>query len=148
MHYRCFGAAWTVEEESLVILNYVFADDEKMAREKVGGGGKSARRDDARLMGIYTSIRNVQKNEDWNKRSRLHLFGIRKSPWKKVKPGWYIVRSRKHYPFYISAVHVKLFSTWIIHTAVCENQNDVSNFIQRVNRTHHIKLVESLFKDQ
>lgn len=42
----------------------------------------------------------------------------------------------------VSAVHVKRFSTWLIHTAVCENPKDVSDFIQKVNRTHHIKLRE------
>ncbi|MCO7125312.1 hypothetical protein NIE88_05975 [Sporolactobacillus shoreicorticis] len=144
LHYRWFSAEWTVEEEKLVILNYAFADDEKTAREKVGGGGESVRRDDAHLKEIYASIRNRQSDEDWNKRSKIHTFRVWESPWKKMKPGWYIVRSRKHFPFYISAVHVRLLSTWLVHTAVCENQKEVVAFIHRVNQTHHIKLVDSL----
>ncbi|MFT8390821.1 MAG: hypothetical protein ABF683_06015 [Sporolactobacillus sp.] len=148
LYYRWFGAEWTVNEEHLVILNYAFADDEKTARKKVGGDGESARRDDARLREIYTAIRNTQSDADWNKRSRIHTFGVQESPWKKMKPGWYIVRSRKQFPLYISSVHVRLFSTWLVHTAVCENQKQVAAFIQKVNQTHHIKLVESLSQEE
>ncbi|MFT9427824.1 MAG: hypothetical protein ABF586_11730 [Sporolactobacillus sp.] len=148
LHYRWFGAEWTVEKENLLILNYAFSDDERTAREKVVGSGESARRDDARLREIYTSIRNTQSDENWNKRTRIHTFGVRESPWKKMKPGWYIVRSRKQFPLYISAVHVRLISTWLVHTAVCENQKEVAAFIHRVNQTHHVKLVDSLSKDE
>lgn len=147
LHYRWFGAEWTIEEENLVILNYAFADDERTARAKIGGG-ESIQRDNTRLREIYTSIRNRQSDADWNKRSRIHTLGVRESPWKKLKPGWYIVRSRKQFPFYISSVHVRLFSTWLVHTAVCENQKEVAAFIQRVNQTHHIKLIESLSKGE
>ncbi|GGL54872.1 hypothetical protein [Sporolactobacillus putidus] len=141
LRYRWFGAVWKVRAETTILLRYAFADNEEVAKAKIQSG-ESAKRDDAHLEEIYKFIRNTQKDEDWGKRSRLHLFGVRESPWKKMKPGWYIVRSRKQYPLYISAVHVKRFSTWLNHTAVCENQKDVSDFIQKVNRTHHIKLLE------
>lgn len=146
LHYRWFGAAWTVDAEEIIVTSYAFADNEKAVRAKIRNGAP-ARRDDAHLQEIYAFIRKTQKDEDWGKRSRLRLFGVRESPWKKMKPGWYVVRSRKHYPLYISAVHVKRFSTWLVHTAVCENREDVADFIQKVNQSHRIKLLEAFPKN-
>lgn len=140
---RWFYAQWMLREGKYVIVNYGFADKEKEAQAKIPFSG-SVQRDDAHLKQIYSAIRAIQKEKDWTKKSRLHLFGVRHSPWRKVKPGWYIIRSRNQYPLYLSAVHVKRFSVWLVHAAVCENQNEVSDFIRQVNAAHHVQLRETI----
>lgn len=149
LSYRWFYAKWIVKEGRPVILGYGFADSEHEALTLIrSGDAKSMRPDHRHLKTMYLDIRSIQRDQDWHRKSRLRIFGVRNSPWRKVKPGWYIVQSRQQFPLYISAVHVKRFSAWLIHADVAENKQEVSQFVRRVNETHHIQLSEILSNGQ
>ncbi|MED1469208.1 hypothetical protein [Bacillus salipaludis] len=54
--------------------------------------------------------------------------------------GWYILRSRKTYPCYVSAIQKKNFSILLEHVSVCETEGHLNEFLAKVNQEHNIQL--------
>lgn len=143
LSYRCFGCTWVVRGSVRKITGYWFADSQDEVKAKAGKAGqltgmRLARCADVKEM--YDEIRRQQALQDWGKRSRLSIKLILKDPWRSVKPGWYVLRSREPYPNYVSAIRKGRWFAWIEHVAVCETEQDLHSFISAVNTEHRIQL--------
>ncbi len=143
LSYRWFGCAWMVDGSLTVIIGFWFADSqyevEKMSKRD-GQLQKACLANANEVKEMYDEIRRQQALQDWEKRSRLKWMTVFRNPWRSVKSGWYIIRSRKEFPYYVSAIYKGRCFAWIEHVSVCENEDDLHSFIKKVNQHHQIQL--------
>lgn len=92
------------------------------------------------LIDIYRSIRNKQQEQDWETRQRLPVMTAFKKPWKNTPEGWYVLRSRETFPLHLSIVQKTKYSVWLEHSAVCENEAELTACITRAAQTHNLQL--------
>jgi hypothetical protein len=143
LEYKWFGALWTIEDAQQIVVGYWFGHRRNDITQKVNELGVTTWNeviDIENINGIYNSIREKQKEMDWTHRARLPLYTNFKLPWKHVLPGWYLIRSRNQYPLHVSAVQRKRYFIWLEHAAICENEKDLMDFLQKVNQEHQIEL--------
>lgn len=140
LKYRWFGAVWRYQGSLKIVIGYWFGDSESEIRKQTQFYGHTHYCGTNDLQEVYSTIREIQKEQDWKQRSRLSFFTLFKSPWRNVKLGWYILRSRKTYPFYVSAIQKKNFYIWLEHVSVCETEEHLNEFISKVNQEHNIQL--------
>lgn len=143
LSYRWFGCTWTVHGSTWVMTDYWFADTRQeielyARRRRQSANTRFA--NPASVKEMYEEIRRQQAQQDWEKRSRLSFKLIVKDPWRSVKAGWYILCSRNEYPNYVSAIRKGRWFAWIEHVAVCENEQDLKTFVNKVNTSHQIEL--------
>ncbi len=143
LSYRWFGAVWKYKGNHRMVLGFWFGDNIQDIIQQANDAGwhsfvHSNEREGTRS--VYDHIRNQQKQQDWDKRSRLPLRTAFKKPWKDVKEGWYVIRSRSVYPLYVSAVYRRKYSVWVEHVGICEDQVDLDHFIEQVNQEHKMNL--------
>jgi hypothetical protein len=140
LKYRWLGAIWRYQGSLRIVMGYWFGESESEIRKQIQFYGQTHSCDTKDLQEVYSTIQDLQKEQAWKQRSRLSIFAIFKSPWKDVKSGWYILRSRKNYPFYVSAIQKKKFSIWLEHVSVCETEEHLNEFLAKVNQEHNIQL--------
>ncbi|MGG3466363.1 hypothetical protein ABES02_02190 [Neobacillus pocheonensis] len=140
LKYRWFGAIWKYQGSLKIVMGYWFGDSASEIRKQIQLYGHTHSCETKDLQEVYSTIRDLQKEQDWKQRSRLSIFAIFKSPWKDVKSGWYILRSRKTYPCYVSAIQKKKLSIWLEHVSVCETEEHLNEFLAKVNQEHNIQL--------
>ena len=138
--YRWFGAIWRYQGSLKIVMGYWFGDSQSEIRKQIQFYGQTHSCDTKNLQEVYSTIRDLQNEQDWKQRPRLSIFAIFKSPWKDLKSGWYILRSRKTYPFYVSAIQKRNFSIWLEHVSVCETEEHLKEFLAKVNQEHNIQL--------
>lgn len=138
-----FGVLWKQENNRFpVIVGYWFAKDKfELTQNAIMSGYAewSEAWDHDVIMNMYRSIRKRQQEQDWERRSRLSIGTIFKSPWRQIPPGFYVVKSRNAFPLHASAVCKKTFFVWLEHTAVCESELDLQAFVRRVQQEHRIE---------
>jgi hypothetical protein len=143
LRYRWFGAVWKCKGNYQIVLGFWFGDNQqeivKQARDARWTSFIDSKDSEA-IRSVYKHVRYVQREHDWDKRSRLALHTAFTRPWKDVSPGWYVIRSHSHFPFYIAAVRKKKIFIWLEHVSVCEAEGDVDCFLERVNQVHGIEL--------
>jgi hypothetical protein len=146
MRYRMFGAVWKSVDGKKFILNYWFGDSEDDIQCDVKKAGyvefKLSNLED--IKEVYQSIRLEQELQNWFKRRKLPILTIWKKPWKNLRKGWYVLKSTKGFPMVLTCVQKKQFSIWIEHIQVCETEEDISTFLNLVNREHSIKLITEM----
>jgi hypothetical protein len=140
LQYRWFGAVWKLQGSVKIVCGYWFGNSESDVRNQARIYGSLQNVSTEHLQDVYSSIRKIQNEKDWKQRSRLPFFSLFTSPWKGVDSGWYIIRSRETYPFYVSAIRKKRFSVWLEHVSICENRQNFDEFVAKVNREHDIQL--------
>jgi hypothetical protein len=143
LSYRWFGVVWRWEGELQFVLGYWFADNRNELVKQVKDKGWTDYvqvRNKAQIQSIYHEIRTEQKRQDWEKRSQLPLLSTLRKPWREMKPGWYIHRSRSEFPLVATCIERKKFAVWIEHVSVCEHSADVDDFIRMINLKHGIQL--------
>lgn len=62
-----------------------FGDSASEIRKQTQFYGHTHSCDTKDLQEVYSTIRDLQKEQDWKQRSRLSIFAIFKIPWKDVK---------------------------------------------------------------
>jgi hypothetical protein len=146
LSYRWFGAVWTLNNElQQLVRGYWFGNEqEEVIRQAKHAGWHFLNevKNEGIIRPIYEAFRRMQRELDWNKRSRLSIRSSVSRPWRTVKPGWYIIRSRDQFPLYISSVQKRGWIVYLEHADVCENETDIRNFIDKVNCEHNIKFQE------
>lgn len=143
LSYRWFGAVWTEEAGNQTVLAFWFGNDRQDILDQAqreGWGVFVQTKDQQMIQRIYQQIRSQQRVHDWNKCSRLPIHKAFTKPWKDVKPGWYVIRSRQQFPFYVSAIRRERYSMWMQHVGLCENQRELDHFLEQVNGEHGISL--------
>ncbi|NEW08313.1 hypothetical protein GK047_20125 [Paenibacillus sp. SYP-B3998] len=149
LQHRWFGAVWTCKNKAQFLLGYWFADnrDKLMALMQLEGWGKtSLEANPLEVKKAYQVFRAAQHKQDWEHRSLLPLRLAFIEPWKRVKLGWYIVKSNEGYPAHVSAVQKKRLLLWLEHVALCENEEQLEQFIHQVNLRHQIALKNVPFR--
>lgn len=145
LDYEWFGVLWLEEDHhSPIIIGYWFSKERSEITQNaiLSGFSKWTKISDQQIiMRMYQSIRNKQKKQDWENRTRLSIRTIFKSPWNGVSSGLYIIKSRDTYPLHVSALFKKKIFVWLEHTAVCETEEELHEFIKRVNEEHRIELI-------
>jgi hypothetical protein len=138
--YQWFGAVWSYEANLKKVEGFWFSTLKEDVIKNVKAKWETWREvaDPIEIKNVYESIREKQKQLDWNKRSLLSLKS--EFSWRGTKSGWYILRSDQNYPFYISVVKKNRFFAWLVHADICENVTDVNHFIEKVNREHGTKI--------
>ncbi|WML48937.1 hypothetical protein RCG23_02125 [Neobacillus sp. PS3-34] len=142
LSYRGFGAVWTRKNNVNYIIGYLFTDNPQDFREYLKDGHflNTNEVDCKSLSLIYDTIRLEQEKKNWNTRKRLPILTVFRHPWRSFPPGWYIYRSREHYPFIASVLHRTLCTFTIEHCRVCENNEDIIKFINQTNQEHSIDI--------
>lgn len=123
LSYRWFGCVWILRNSAQIIEGYWFADvrDEiKRKAETETRFGCLQRASDVEVQQMYVKIRRRQAQKDWETRSRLPFKTMRTPPWHHAQVGWYILRSREEFPYYVSAIRKRKWFAWIEHIAVCD----------------------------
>ncbi|KRF35901.1 hypothetical protein [Paenibacillus sp. Soil787] len=142
--YEWFGVLWLEEDHHFpVIVGYWFSKERSDITQNaiLSGFSKWTEISDQQIiMRLYQSIRNKQKKQDWENRTRLSIRTIFKSPWNEVSSGLYIIKSRDIYPLHASAILKKKFFVWLEHTAVCETEEELHEFMNQVKEEHQIEL--------
>ncbi|MDU0202624.1 MULTISPECIES: hypothetical protein [Paenibacillus] len=140
--YEWFGVLWLEEANRFpVIVGYWFSKEKSDIIQKAQRAGYANLTEISEhyvIMNMYRSIRNKQKEQDWEKRSRLSIRMNFTAPWKNVPSGLYVVKSRNTFPLHASAISKKRFFLWLEHAAVCETEQELQAFIRRVQREHHL----------
>jgi hypothetical protein len=148
LKHRWFGAVWKCEETTQIILGYWFADNkEKLLKLILMSGWEkpSPEMNPQMVNKAYQAFRSVQQRQDWESRSLLPLRMAFTEPWKRVKQGWYILKSNEGYPAHVSAIRKKRLLLWLEHVTVCENEEQLNQFIHQVNLRHQITLKSAPF---
>lgn len=143
LDYQWFGVIWLEENNQPIILGYWFSNVKSEITQQAIEAGFSKWTEISDLpntLTMYQSIRNKQKKQDWENRTRLSIQTIFKSPWKEASSGLYILKSRDKYPLHVSAVHKKKLFIWLEHSAVCETEEELHAFIKQVNEEHQVEL--------
>lgn len=144
LQYKWFGAVWRYENSNQIIVGYWFGDYESDILNQISLAGRSKeslRQQSVGLIKAYEAYRSAQSKLDWNKRTLFPVVTAFREPWRNVKNGWYILRSNPRFPAHISAVHKTRVLIWLEHTAVCESEEDLQRFIDKVNTQHRISLI-------
>lgn len=140
--YEWFGVLWLEEANRFpVIVGYWFCEEKAEIIQKAQQAGYAQWTEISEhyvIMNMYRSIRNKQKEQDWEKRSRLSIRMSFTAPWKNVPSGLYVVKSRESFPLHASAICKRRFFLWLEHAAVCETEQELQAFIRRVQREHHL----------
>ncbi|NQX60347.1 hypothetical protein [Paenibacillus qinlingensis] len=143
LDYDWFGVLWLEENNRFpIIVGYWFSKEESEITHNVIQTGLSKWTqisDNQIIMRMYQSIRNLQKKQDWETRTRLSIRTIFKSPWNDVSSGLYIIKSRETYPLHVSAILKKKFFVWLEHVAVCETEEELHVFMKRVSEEHQME---------
>jgi hypothetical protein len=145
---RWFGAVWKFEETTQIFLGYWFADNKDMLLELILRAGWEKPSQEKNLYEVkkaYQAFRTVQQKQDWESRSLLPLRLAFTEPWKRVKQGWYILKSNEGYPAHVSAICKKRLLLLLEHVTVCENEEQLNQFIHQVNLRHQITLKSAPF---
>ena len=145
LDYEWFGVLWLEEDHHFpVIVGYWFSKERSEIKQNaiLSGFSKWTEISDQQIiMRMYQSIRNKQKKQDWENRTRLPIRTIFKPPWNEVSSGLYIIKSRDTYPLHASAILKKKFFVWLEHTAVCETEEEFHEFMKRVNEEHQMEFI-------
>lgn len=139
LDYQWFGVLWFEENNQPIIIGYWFSKVKSEISQQAIQAGFSKWTEISDLpiiLSMYQSIRDKQKKQDWETRTRLSIRTIFKSPWNEVSSGLYIIKSRGTYPLHVSAILKKKFFVWLEHAAVCETKEDLHEFMKRVNEEH------------
>lgn len=138
--YSWFGAVWRYEVNLKMVEGFWFSTQKEDVIKQVNTKWENWREvaDPIEIKSVYESIREKQKQLDWNKRSLLSLKSV--FLWRVTTPGWYVIYSNHDYPFYISVVNKSRFFAWLVHADICENVTDLNHFIEKVNQEHNIKI--------
>jgi hypothetical protein len=138
--YRWFGAVWSYEANLKIVEGFWFSTQKEEVIKQIKTKWENWREvaDPIEVKSVYESIREKQRQQDWNKRTLLSIKSV--FTWKGTTSGWYILRSNHNYPFYISVVKKNRFLAWLVHADICENVAEVNHFIEKVNREHNIKI--------
>ncbi|CAN7292183.1 MULTISPECIES: hypothetical protein [unclassified Paenibacillus] len=143
LDYEWFGVLWLEEEHHFpIIVGYWFSKEKsEIIHDAIQSGFSTWTEisDHQTIMRMYESIRNKQKKQDWERRTRLSIRTIFKSPWSEVSSGLYIIKSRETYPLHVSAILKKKFFVWLEHAAVCETEAELRGFMQRVSEEHQME---------
>lgn len=137
LDYEWFGVLWVEENNRPIIIGYWFCKEKSGITHQTIQAGflKWIEISDLPIiLTMYQSIRNKQKKQDWENRTRLSIRTIFKSPWNEVSSGLYILKSRDKYPLHVSAVHKKKFFIRSQHSAVCDA------FMKQVDDEHQVEL--------
>jgi hypothetical protein len=144
LSYRWFGAVWTLDTQGgRLVRGYWFGDgvEEVLGQAKHAGWQSIAEGGtEGDIRQIYEAVRRKQQVSDWNKRSCLPLRSSLSKPWRTVKSGWYAFRSRDQFPLYVASLQKKGWLVYVEHADVCENETELRNFIEKVNKEHRIQL--------
>ncbi|MFC5451290.1 hypothetical protein [Paenibacillus aestuarii] len=144
LRYRWFGAVWTLNEQNQrVVSGYWFGNNREDVVEQALHEGWNSFIEvagESSIKSIYETFRRRQQEIDWHKRSLLINKSLFSKVWKTAKSGWYIIKSRDHFPFYISSVKKKGHLVYLEHADICENEAEIRSFINKVNEEHQIKL--------
>ncbi|KIL36747.1 hypothetical protein SD70_31370 [Gordoniibacillus kamchatkensis] len=136
LSYLWFGAIWTKDNQSRhSVQGYWFGDCKEDVLTKVKQNDWNSIVevvDFSAVDSIYETFRRKQTVSDWNRRSYLPMRSLLTKRWRSVKAGWYILRSRDTYPFYLSEVRKRGWFVLVMHAAVCENEADKLHFIDKV----------------
>ncbi|WML48984.1 hypothetical protein RCG23_02395 [Neobacillus sp. PS3-34] len=147
LSYRGFGAIWTKKNNINYIIGYLFTDNYQDFREFLKNFhiviGNEV--DCKSLRQIYDTIRLEQEKKNWSTCKRLPILTVLQNPWRSFPPGWYILRSRKQFPFITYVIHRTIYTITIEHCRVCENNEDVKKFINQTNQEHSINLKMNLY---
>jgi hypothetical protein len=139
----CFGVLWCDDGGHSYIVGYCFEDDPfavlRQCRKNYPVSWLECR-DPEVIYEKYKCIRERQRAQDWNAHRRLPLFSVLRLPWKDVAPGWYVLKSRRNFPYHLSIIHRKFHSVWLEHAAVCENEDELQALVSKAADTHHIPL--------
>lgn len=143
LDYEWFGVLWLEAENRFpIIVGYWFTKEESEITHnaiQTGFSKWTPTSDYPIVMRMYESIRNKQKKQDWETRTRLSIRTIFNSPWKEVSSGLYIIKSRDTYPLHASAILKKKFFVWLEHAAVCETEGELHVFMNRVSEEHQME---------
>ncbi|SDG11359.1 hypothetical protein SAMN04488542_12649 [Fontibacillus panacisegetis] len=138
-----FGALWYEEDNQRYIIGYGFGARQIAKLTLFCNSPAYVTCNDERLINeIYKSIREKQHAQDWSTRKRLPLMTAFKEPWKSMNRGWYILRSRSFFPLHLSIVQRTKHSVWLEHTAVCENEAELANYLTKAEEAHQLRLLE------
>ncbi|MFP4976795.1 hypothetical protein ACE6ED_15430 [Paenibacillus sp. CN-4] len=139
LEFRCFGAVWYEEHGHRYVVGYGFGEHRvEILRQFNLSLSLRECADDRTVREIYQEIRTIQQEQDWSGRTRLPLLAAFKQPWREMRPGWYVLRSRQCFPCHVSFVHKTKTSVWLEHAAVCENDQELQACIQRASDAHQI----------
>ena len=142
LRYCWFGAVWQWHGGVRLIMGYWFADsqEELMRQTEQSGWIDVLKADKNEVKEIYLDIRREQARQDWERRTILSLSILFRKPWREMKPGWYIIRSRSQFPLIASCIRKSRWFIWLEHVRVCENLDDMKNFTYSINQKHGISL--------
>ncbi|OMF33060.1 hypothetical protein [Paenibacillus sp. FSL H8-0259] len=139
LEYTSFGVLWYEEGKQRYVVGYGFgADQIETLFHFCRASASFTCSNEQVLYNIYTSIRDKQQERDWQTRKRLALWTAFKEPWKSMPDGWYVLRSRDKFPLHLSVVRKTKYSIWLEHAAVCENEAQLTGYLDRAKQTHHL----------
>ncbi|UQZ32694.1 hypothetical protein C2I18_03440 [Paenibacillus sp. PK3_47] len=140
-----FGVIWYEEDRQRYIISYGFGPDQLRTLAQFCASSAYCRCSNTRVMHeIYRSIRDKQQEQDWSARRRLGWLAAFKDPWTNLQSGWYVIRSRSTFPFHLSVIRKTRYSVWLEHAAVCENESELLDCLDRTRATHHLKSIAPL----
>lgn len=140
LEYSSFGAFWYVENNQRYIVGYGFGAAQLAVLAQFRAFSAHLTCSDKQILyDIYRSIRNKQQEQDWGTRKRLPVMTAFKNPWKNTPEGWYVLRSRETFPLHLSIVQKTKYFVWLEHSAVCENEAELTACITRAEQTHNLQ---------
>lgn len=145
LEHSCFGAIWYEEDHHQYIVGYGFGTSQIEALSAFSASSAYSTCKDLQVIHqIYNSIREKQQVQDWSTHKRFPLFSINHEPWRSLKAGWYVLRSRRAFPLHLSIIRKTTFFVWLEHTAVCEDEAELIACINKAKQDHHLHLIKSI----
>lgn len=139
-----FGAIWYEEDQQRYIVGYGFGPDQiETLSQFCASSVYFICSNTGVLFEIYKSIRNKQQEQDWLIHKRLRLLAAFQAPWRNLNSGWYVLRSRSTFPLHLSVFRKTKYSVWLEHAAVCENEAELMDCLNRTRQIHHLKSIAS-----
>lgn len=140
LNFSTFGALWYEEDKQRYIVGYGFGSSQIEALYQFCKfSAYYTCTDEQVIYDIYRSIRDKQQEQDWQTRKRLAWKAVFSEPWRSMNDGWYVLRSRNRFPLHLSIVHKRKYSIWLEHAAVCENEAELLNYMDRAKQSHHLR---------
>lgn len=142
LRYRWFGVVWSENSQGLTVKGFWFGDSpEDVKRQAVRAGCEpwADCQKEETVSTIYSYIRREQNAADWQRCSCLPLGRGFTHPWNEVQKGWYVIRSQSRYPAYVAAVKRGRVRVRILHSRLCENASDASEFVNAVSKEQGVE---------
>ncbi|WP_410768830.1 hypothetical protein [Fontibacillus sp. BL9] len=147
LEYTNFGAFWYEKDKRRYIVGYGYGASQI---DKLSQFCKSSAyftcTDQQVIYDIYRSIRDKQQALDWSMRKRLSLLSAFKEPWRNMDEGWYILQSRNRFPLHLSVVRRKKYGVWLEHSAVCENEAELMEYIAKAKQAHGLVSIKPIIQ--